>query len=140
MSSINQLLGTATEPKPNETCMPAQLVGLKLHYDSRGLWRAFSAVQKLLEFLDSFLQIKFATNPFDEITDTYSELTEWLRKFQLRLVVYSIKVSSNLALRARVVHNVDAIFLSSGICCLQEHTQAKDEEGLFRQYQISCGD
>jgi hypothetical protein len=59
---------------PVEEGRKAPLLPLQVVHDTRGVWRAYSIAQKLLEFLDAFVQIKFS-NPF-ELDEKSKEIME----------------------------------------------------------------
>jgi hypothetical protein len=64
---------------PVEEGRKAPLLPLQVVHDARGVWRGFTIAQKLLEFLDPFVQIKFA-NPF-EMDDKSKEIMEVRLRF-----------------------------------------------------------
>lgn len=86
------------ELPPIEEGKPIPLLPLTVTHDSRGVWRAFGIAQKVLDFLDAFMQIRFL-NPFDmdeKARSIMEKMEERVRRFQLRLVLYSINEAGAL--------------------------------------------
>jgi hypothetical protein len=95
---------------PIEDGKPIPLLPLTVVHDSRGVWRAFGIAQKVLDFLDAFMQIRFL-NPFDmedKARSIMEKMEERVRRFQLRLVLYSINEAGALKSSQKVKMRKDS--------------------------------